>query len=188
VNSEAEIQAAAVVFRQGEHNRHALAEFAGELADGGCRLGGMVQEAFFDDQGRRTHIDSVDLATGERVMINQPSRTWPDTPTCTLDTAALADAGTPLRRALVDRPDLVIAEKFGEQEEGGAGLLDEILAVIAEGLPILVLVPDPALERWRELTGGDITELQCEAGELRRWWQHNSGNEPRGERHVPVAT
>lgn len=174
VNSEAEIQAAAVVFRQGEHDRQALAEFAGELADGGCRLGGMVQEAFFDDEGRRTHIDSVDLATGDRIMINQPSRTWPASPTCTLDTAALADAGAPLRRALVDRPDLVIAEKFGEQEEGGAGLLDEILAVIAEGLPILVLVPDPAIERWRELTGGEIAELPCEAGEIRRWWQDSS--------------
>ena len=174
MNSEAEIRGAAVVFRQGQHNRQALAEFAAELADGGCRLGGMVQEAFFDDEGRRTHIDSVDLATGERVMINQPSRTWPDSPTCTLDTAALADAGAPLRRALVDRPDLVIAEKFGEQEESGAGLLEEILAVIAEGLPILVLVPEPALERWRELTGGDVMELPCEARALGRWWRDGS--------------
>jgi nucleoside-triphosphatase THEP1 len=171
VSKEPEIQAAAVVFRNGEHDRRALANFGRELAGSGCRVGGMVQEAFFDDQGRRTHIDSVDLATGDHLMINQPSRMWPDGKECTLDTAALTDAGAPLRRALIDRPDLVIAEKFGDQEQFGAGLADDILNVIAEGLPILVLVPESALACWREVTAGEIAELPCEADALRRWWR-----------------
>ena len=169
-----EIRAAAVVYRIGEHDRRALIDFARELTQGGCRLGGMVQEAFFDDQGRRTHIDSVDLATGAHVMINHPSRNWPYGKECTLVTAALTDAGAPLRRAIIDRPDLVIAEKFVEQEEIGAGLADDILAVMAEGLPILVLVPEPALPRWREVTGGEIAELPCEAHTLRHWWRDMS--------------
>ena len=71
---------------------------------------------------------------------------------------------------LESRPDLVIVEKFGEQEEGGAGLMDDILNVIAEGLLILVLVPETALGAWRELTGGEIDELPCEAEALRHWW------------------
>ncbi len=171
MSTESEIQAAAVVFRHDEHDRSALADFARELADSGCRLGGMVQVAFFDEQGRRTHIDSVDLATGDHIMINQPSRMWLDGKECTLDTAALANAGAPLRRALINRPDLVIAEKFGEQEQSGAGLADEILAVIADGLPILVLVPEPALASWREVTGGEIAEVPCEADALHRWWR-----------------
>lgn len=174
VSTKPEIRAAAVVFRVDEHDRCALADFASELADSGCRLGGMVQESVFDEQGRRTRIDSVDLSTGDRVMINQPSRTWPDETQCTLDIAALADAGAPLRRALIDRPNLVIAEKFGEQEESGAGLAYDILAVIAAGLAILVLVPEPALARWRDMTGGDIVEIPCEAGALRRWWHDMS--------------
>jgi len=170
MNTEPEIQAAAVVFRHDEHDRQALADFARELADSGCRLGGVVQEVIVDDQGRRTHIDSVDLATGDRVTINQASRAGPDGTGCTLDTAALAEAGAPLRRALINRPDLVVAEKFSEQEQSGAGLADEILNVIAEGLPILVLVPEPALACWRELTGGETAEVPCEADALRRWW------------------
>jgi nucleoside-triphosphatase THEP1 len=171
VSTGTEIQAAAVVFRHGEHDRQALADFARELAGSGRRLGGMVQEAFFDDQGRRTRIDSVDLATGDRVLINQPSRNWPDGTDCTLDMAALADTSAQLRRALIDQPDLVIAEKFGEQEQSGAGLVNEILDVIAEGLPILVLVPEPALACWRELTGGEVAEVPCEADALRHWWR-----------------
>ena len=146
VSTKPEIRAAAVVFRVDEHDRCALADFASELADSGCRLGGMVQESVFDEQGRRTRIDSVDLSTGDRVMINQPSRTWPDETQCTL----------------------------GEQEESGAGLAYDILAVIAAGLAILVLVPEPALARWRDMTGGDIAEIPCEAGALRRWWHDMS--------------
>ncbi len=174
MSTEPEIQAAAAVFRHGEQDRQALADFARELAGSGCRLGGVVQEVFFDDQGRRTHIDSIDLATGDRVTINQPSRTRSDGTGCTLDTAALVDAGAPLRRALIDRLDLVVVEKFGEQERNGAGLADDILDLIAEGLPILVLVPEPALACWRELTGGEIAEVPCEADALRRWWRDSS--------------
>ena len=55
----------------------------------------------------------------------------------------------------------------------------DILAVIAEGLPILVLVPEPALARWREVTGGGIAELPCEAGALRRWWQNRDAAQTR---------
>ncbi len=174
VSTEPEIQAAAVVYRHDEHDRQALADFARESAGSGCRLGGVVQEVILDDQGRRKHIDSVDLATGDRVTINQASRTRADGTGCTLDPAALIDAGAPLRRALINRPDLIVAEKFGEQEQGGAGLVDDILNVIVEGLPILVLVPEPALASWRELTGGEITEVPCEADALRRWWHDRS--------------
>ena len=171
MSTQSHITAAAVVYRANEHDRQALADFARELAPAGYRVGGVVQEVFHDKQGRRTRIDSVDLATGERVTINQANRGGPDDPACTLDTAALTDAGTPLRRVLLDRPDLVVAEKFGEQEQNAAGLMDEILDIIAEGLPILVLVPEAALARWRELTGGVTAEVPCEIDALRRWWQ-----------------
>ena len=52
VSVEPELNVAAVVFRVGEHDRRALADFARELADSGCRVGGMVQESVFDEQGR----------------------------------------------------------------------------------------------------------------------------------------
>lgn len=171
MRNEPEIQAVAVVFRHAEHDRQALANFARELVDSGCRVCGMVQEAFFDDQGHRARIDSVDLVTGDRVTINQPGLTSSSSADCTLDAAALADAGVPLRRALIDRPDLIIVEKFGEQEQNGVGLVDDILGVIAEGLLTLVLVPEQALACWHELTGGETAEVQCEADALRRWWR-----------------
>jgi nucleoside-triphosphatase THEP1 len=173
MNTSNEIRAAAVVYWPNEHDRDALAVFARELAASGYRIGGVVQEVFVDDRGRRTHIDSVDLATGERVTINQGGGTNPDGADCTLDIAALTDAGTPLRRALIDRPDLVVIEKFGEQEQSGGGLMDDVLAIIAEGLPTLVLVPGSALDRWRAITGSEIVEVPCEENALQRWWRNS---------------
>lgn len=162
-----------MVYRKDDHDRSALADFARELAGAGSRLGGVVQEEFLDDCGRRLRIDSVDIASGERVTINQRSRSGADD--CSLDPAALVDAGAPLRRALVDRPDLVVVEKYGEQEQNGSGLVDDILGIIADGIPILVLVPEPALPDWRELTGRGTAELPCEAETLRRWWRECAG-------------
>ena len=170
MNSKYEFQTAAVIYKPDEHDRQALADFARKLMRQGYRVGGVVQETFLDDKGRRTHIDSVDLATGKRVTINQAGRARPDGADCTLDVAALADAGMPLRRALVNRPDLVVIEKFGEQEQSGGGLMDDILPIIAEGIPALVLVPDSALTCWRDMTGGEIMEVPCEDRALERWW------------------
>jgi len=31
-------------------------------------------------------------------------------------------------------------------------------------------VPEEALARWREVTGGEIAEVPCDAGALRSWW------------------
>ncbi|HZD41943.1 MAG TPA: DUF2478 domain-containing protein, partial [Terriglobales bacterium] len=108
------------------------------------------------------------------VTINPPNTDSLADGGCSLDPAALIDSGAPLRRALDDRPALVIVEKFGEQEQSGKGLVGDILAIIEAGLPILVLVPEGGLESWRDLTGGMTAELPCDRGALRRWWQERS--------------
>lgn len=171
MSAPSDIWAAAVVYRRDENDRQALADFARSLQSDGWRVGGMVQEAFYDDQGHRTGIESVDLSTGDRIAINKPNLDPLKNGGCSLDRGALMDSGLPLRRALADWPELVIIEKFGEQEQVGEGLTDDILAVIAEGLPTLVLVPAEALDDWRELTGGAIAELPCEEDALQQWWK-----------------
>lgn len=171
-----EIRTAAVVYGPETADRQAVATFAKDLQALGVRVGGVIQEAFFDEAGRRCRVDAVDLSSGERVTINRPNREQLKTGGCSLDPAALADAGAPLRRALAERPDLVVVEKFGEQEQTGGGLADDILSLMAEGLPMLVLVPETALADWREMTAGVAIELPCERAALARWWQELSGS------------
>ncbi len=75
-----------------------------------------------------------------------------------------------LRDAIRTRPDLVVIEKFGDQEQKGEGLLDEIMQIIAEGIPLLIAVPEPALDIWRRQCGGLGATLPYTRDAMRDWW------------------
>ena len=85
-----------------------------------------------------------------------------------------SDGNEGLELFRVRPPDLVVVEKFGEQEQGGKGLIDEILQTIAAGIPLLISVPMAALPLWQEVTGelGSVIEFNEPAFE--RWWQEVS--------------
>lgn len=161
---------AAAVYTPHVANREALAEFAEELKRQDVRVGGLVQEVMFGETGRKIGIDIVEIDTGDRIPINRPSKENLDGHTCSLNTEKLADSTEALRRAVRERFDLIVLEKFGEQEQKGQGLMDEIFMAISEEIPLLIAVPEPALELWNEQCGnlGDTLEFDLEA--FRQWW------------------
>ena len=65
----------------------------------------------------------------------------------------------------------MVVEKFGELEQNGKGLIDEILRTIAEGIPLLISVPEAALPVWQDWSGelGSILPFTEEA--FQQWWQ-----------------
>ena len=71
--------------------------------------------------------------------------------------------------------DLVVVEKFGEHEQKGKGLIDEILQTIVAGIPLLISVPEAALPAWQERTGdlGDV--LPFTEAAFWQWWQSQTG-------------
>lgn len=97
-----------------------------------------------------------DLETGEQQVIFQDL--GPGATGCRIDPAGVARASVALRRAVETGADLVVANRFGKLEAGGGGLADDMLAVMAAGIPFLTLVAEPWLEDWRRFTG--------EAGQL----------------------
>ena len=89
---------------------------------------------------------------------------------CGLDVASLMETSAVLRDAIRTRPDLVVIEKFGDQEQMGEGLLDEIMQIITEGIPLLIAVPKPALDIWRRQCGGLGATLPYTQEAMRDWW------------------
>ena len=85
----------------------------------------------------------------------------------------------------------------GSEFLGMQGLVDaldysRLLGFFTHATTILVLVPEPDLARWREVTGGEIAELPCEADALRRWWRDRTtgiahGTLENGDQVVAVA-
>ena len=117
----------------------------------------------------------MELDTGRRIAINRPTKENLENKTCSLNTNALAESTEALRRAIRERADLIVLEKFGEQEQKGQGLCDEIFAAIADEIPLLIAVPNFALDLWRERTGEMGETLAYDLDAFRQWWASVGG-------------
>ncbi len=168
--SSKHIRIGGVLYTHDTNHRSILGDFAKEIARRGWKVGGVVQELLFDEKGERCGVDAVEVDTGERYPISRPTEESMISKTCTLDHAALTDATRPLRNAVNNEVDLMVVEKFGEQEREGSGLADDILTAVADGIPTLVAVPAAEVEKWNEFSGymGDLLPSYTEA--LWRWW------------------
>jgi len=161
---------AAAVYVPRQPRGDALGEFVRELKALGVKVGGLLQEVVRNPDGSRDRIDTIDIATGNRVVINQTTPATLKSHLCSLDTAALAETTQVLRRAVADNARLIIVEKFGHQEAEGEGLAADILDVIASGVPMLVAVPETSFDAWQDRTGGLGVRLGFDLGAFRDWW------------------
>ncbi len=159
---------AAVVYTPGQADKSALSEFVARLKMERVSVAGILQESRLDPGDKTRTIDAVDIATGHRIPIKRPMASEEE---CGLDVANLMETSAILRDAVRARPDLVVIEKFGEQEQKGEGLLDEIMQIIVAGIPLLIAVPEPALDIWRRQCGDLGTTLPYSGDAMRDWWR-----------------
>ncbi len=174
IDSEEDLPApfAAVVYSPKQADKTALPKFVSRLKAAGISVAGILQENRFDPKDNRRFIDSVDITTGHRIAIKRP---MPVEDECGLDVSNLIETSAILRNALSARPDLVVIEKYGDQEQIGEGLLDEIMQIIAEGIPLLIAVPEPALEIWQSQCGSLGATIPYSEQAMMDWWQGLSG-------------
>jgi len=146
----------------------ALLKFVDKQKAMNVRVGGVLQEALFNSAGEITGLNAVDVSTNRRIPISRPVGNNDE---CGLDVSALTETSEIIRQAISERLDLVVVEKFGELEQSGKGLNDEILQTIAEGIPLLLSVPEAALPIWQERSGdlGGVLDFNEEA--FQQWWE-----------------
>jgi len=164
------IKVGGVLYTRETGNRSLLSDFARTIKERGWKVGGVVQEVLEAADGTREGVDIVDIHSGDRIPISRPTNESMSSGTCTLDRGALADSTAPLRDAIKRNVDLMIVEKFGEREQDGSGLADEILQAVVQGIPTLVSVPSEALEGWNAFSGGMSDLLPSTPEALWRWW------------------
>jgi len=159
---------AAAVYKPDTGDRMALLKFVDKQKALNTRVGGVLQEALFNSEGEIVGLDAVDVSTNRRIPLSRPTKNEDE---CGLDVSALAGTTGIIRDAIDEHLDLVVVEKFGELEQNGKGLIDEILQTIAEGIPLLIAVPEAALPLWQERSGefGSVLAFSEEA--FQQWWQ-----------------
>ena len=143
-----------------------LIAFAAELAGQGVRVRGLVQRHDPD-----MHL--VDVHSGQSFAITQ--NLGAQSEACRIDPTGFAEASQVLRAAVDQRAELVVINRFGKLEAGGGGLLDEMLALMADGVPVLTCVNSEQLAAWQTATGGGGTLLAPDLAALRQWWAELRG-------------
>ncbi len=159
---------AAAVYTPDTGDRMALLKFVEKLKALNTRVGGVLQEALFDSEGKIVGLNAVDVATGRRISITRAVNNGDE---CGLDVSALTETASIIDSAISDRLDLVVVEKFGELEQNGKGLIDQILQTIGEGIPLLISVPEAALPVWQERSGELGSVLTFSEDAFQQWWQ-----------------
>lgn len=165
---------AAIHYAKGQLARPILEEFVAELKTRGVTVHGLFQEVLWDENGERQGTDAIDIQTQERIPLKRPNAHERNSRVCSLSLSRLAEATMVLRRALEADADVVVVERFGKAERDGGGLADDLLALMANGTPTMITVPEAELEPWREFSGnlGDV--IACDVDALLAWWDQTA--------------
>lgn len=158
----------AIIYGRSGAPERLVADFAADLVRRGFRVGGVLQRTGFDSDGGKASMDLVEIDSGRVVSIMQDL--GQGSAACSLDLGGVAEASGAARRAIAARADLVLINKFAKLERVGDGLAAELLAAMAEGVPLLTAVSGELVEDWLTMTGGRGDLLMPDLAALWRWW------------------
>ncbi|NVK17347.1 MAG: DUF2478 domain-containing protein [Methylocystaceae bacterium] len=164
------IRLGGVLYAADTPERNALREFAENLVNRGWHVAGLVQEQAYDSDGQKIGLDAIDIRTGQHLPLSRPSKEDLETGSCGFDVRLLSETTRVLRAAMDAPADLLVIEKFGEREQDGRGLADEIVSAAMAGIPTLVAVPSSALEVWNEFSGRLGSLIPHDITSLANWW------------------
>lgn len=163
---DSQCDVAALVYERGEGPDLLLADFAADLARRGFRAVGLVQSGHRAADGPQLSARLVH--SGEEMPLYQDL--GPLATGCRLDPGRLLDAGARVACALDQGADLLIINRFGQQESEGRGLLYLIVQALSADIPLVIAVPSHRFQAWIAFAEGMSVRLACNRGALERWW------------------
>ena len=169
MTSSETIRLAAIAYDRGFDIDRLFVAVCERLARRGVRLGGLLQISTGAKGGCATTVHVVDLRTNTAFDI------WEERGACArgcrLDEGGLAAASQAIDKAISDRVDLIIMNRFGRAESLGGGLLASLASAVAAELPVLTAVRAPYDVAWAMFHGGLGRELPADAVAITTWAQ-----------------
>ena len=145
----------------------ALADFAARQRRAGRRVLGLLMGHRDSAAGCRSAMFLTDIDNGDEYLVSQPLGGGSNA--CSADPQGFARASRVLRDALDRQPDLVISNRFGSLEAENGGFAAELLALLAQGIPVLTVVSTRHLDAWRRFIG-EATMLPNDPGAWSAWF------------------
>ncbi|MFC0239056.1 DUF2478 domain-containing protein [Rhodopseudomonas telluris] len=172
---------AALVYEPGDDPDALLRAFADDLNARGARAVGLVQ--FGERLDGAPRLAATLLPSGEQVSLYQDLGAAATG--CRLDPGQLLAAGGRVGSAMDEGADLVIINRFGQQESEGRGLLHLIVRAISADIPVVIAVPAKRFDAWIRFADGMSVRLRCDRRALDGWWASLSA---RGRGNAPAHT
>lgn len=161
---------AAVYYRSGHTPKDVFKVFVQRMIERGVNVHGLLQENLLDADGTRWGVDGVDIKTNAHIPLLRPTRFELENKRCSLNLAQLSEVTGILRRALEEPAEIAVIERFSKTESDGGGLADDLLALMASGIPTVVSVLEDEKEAWLRYSGGLAKEVDCSVEALMAWW------------------
>jgi hypothetical protein len=169
---DAQCDLAALVYEPRQNPDVVLRTFANDLNAHGYRAVGLVQ---LGHHCVDSELSALLVHTGEEVPLLLCS--------CTaghrLDVGRLLEAGTRIAKAIDAGADIVIINRFGEQELEGKGLSYLIERALDADIPVVIAVSSERFADWIKFANGMSVKLACNRASLDGWWRavsrHNAG-------------
>jgi nucleoside-triphosphatase THEP1 len=160
-------QIGAVVYDDGLFADALIARCAAGLAASGYRLGGMVQSNPHRHGRRRCDMYVKDLLGGDEIKISLDRGNGAKG--CRLDPDAFARIDAWVERALLERVDLLIINKFGKEEAHGRGLRPVIAEALIAEIPLVIGVSTRNLCDFLTFVGDSTTRLRPDIESITAW-------------------
>jgi nucleoside-triphosphatase THEP1 len=160
-------QLGAVVYGDGLFSDALIAQSAEDLVASGYRLGGVVQSNARQPGRRRCDMYVKDLLGGDETKISLDRGN--EARGCRLDPDAFARIDTWIKRAVLERVDLLIINKFGREEAHGRGLRSVIAEALIAEIPLVIGVSTRNLCDFLTFVGNSATRLRPDNEAITAW-------------------
>ncbi len=160
-------QIGVVVYDDGLFADTLIAQCAIHLAVSGYRLGGIVQSNAHQPGRRRCDMYVKDLLGGGEIKISLDRGN--EARGCRLDPDAFARIDAWIERAVLERVDLLIINKFGREEAHGRGLRPVIAEALIAEIPLMIGVSTRNLCDFQTFVGSSATRLTPDTEAITAW-------------------
>ncbi len=171
-------QIGAIVYDDGLFADVLIARCAAGLVAAGYRLGGVVQSNAHRPGRRRCDMYVKDLFGGDEIKISLDRGN--EARGCRLDPDAFARIDAWVERAVLERVDLLIINKFGKEEAHGRGLRPVVAEALIAEIPLVIGVSTRNLCDFLTFVGDSAARLRPDIGAITAWCQNAI---ERGARH-----
>jgi nucleoside-triphosphatase THEP1 len=156
-----------VVYDDGPFADALIARCAAALATSGYRLGGVVQSNPHREGRRRCDMYVRDLLDGDEIKISLDRGN--EARGCRLDPDAFARIDAWVERAMLERVDLLIINKFGKEEARGRGLRPVIADALIAEIPLVIGVSTLNLCNFLSFVGDSAKRLRPDVEAITAW-------------------